>query len=60
MCAACEIVDVFGYQLLVDAEYRRSWDDAAQPGISQFREDSRGWYLAGSYQILKRVRVGTY
>ncbi len=47
-------------KLLVDAEYRRSWDDSGTTGISRFQEDSRGWYFAGSYQILKRVRVGSY
>jgi hypothetical protein len=47
-------------KLLVDAEYRRYWTDLGMQGTSLIQEDVRGWYVAGSYQVAKRVQVGSY
>jgi len=46
-------------KLLLDAEFRHGWDDSGK-GIEEFQEDTHAWYVAGSYQLLKRVRVGSY
>ena len=47
-------------KLVADTEYRRYWTDLGTQGISIIQEDVRGWYVAGSYQIVKRVQVGSY
>jgi hypothetical protein len=47
-------------KLVVDAEYRRYWTDLGTEGVSMIQEDVRGWYVAGSYQVVKRVQVGSY
>src|SRR5579859_3243188 len=47
-------------KLVVDTEYRRYWTDLGMQGVSMIQEDVRGWYVAGSYQIVKRVQVGSY
>jgi len=47
-------------KLVVDAEYRRYWTDLGTQGVSMIQEDVRGWYVAGSYQVVKRVQVGSY
>ncbi|HYA25333.1 MAG TPA: hypothetical protein VEF05_14305 [Terriglobales bacterium] len=47
-------------KLLLDAEYRRYWTDLGVQGISVIQEDVRGWYVAGSYRITKRLQVGSY
>jgi hypothetical protein len=47
-------------KLVVDAEYRRYWTDLGTQGVSMIQEDVRGWYVSGSYQVVKRVQVGSY
>ena len=47
-------------KLVVDAEYRRYWTNLGSQSVSMIQEDVRGWYVAGSYQIVKRVHVGSY
>jgi hypothetical protein len=47
-------------KLVVDTEYRRYWTDLGMQGVSMIQEDVRGWYVAGSYQIVKHVQVGSY
>lgn len=47
-------------KLLVDTEYRRYYLAATINGGPEFETDVRGWYVAGSYQIAKRLYVGSY
>lgn len=47
-------------KVLLDVEYRRYWTDLGMQGVSMIQEDVRGWYVAGSYQVAKRVQVGSY
>jgi len=48
-------------KLRVDSEYRRYVRDQAIFGGSSVNlTDVRGWYIAGSYRVIKRVEVGTY
>jgi len=47
-------------KLVVDAEYRRYYMLMGSNGVPSAEEDIRGWYLAGSYQIAKRVQLGSY
>lgn len=47
-------------KLVVDTEYRRYYLDATINGGPQFQTDVHGWYVAASYQIAKRVQVGSY
>jgi hypothetical protein len=44
----------------VDSEYRRYDLDATINGGPQFQTYVRGWYVAGTYQLAKRVQVGSY
>ena len=47
-------------RLLVDAEFRRSWDDTGTQGFNESQIDVHSWYVAGAYRIVKRVQVGSY
>jgi len=47
-------------KLVVDSEYRRYDLDATINGGPQFQTYVRGWYVAGSYQVAKRVQLGSY
>lgn len=47
-------------KLQLDTEYRRYWTDLGMQGITLIQEDVRGWYVAGSYQVTKRVQLGSY
>lgn len=47
-------------KLAFDAEYRRSFTDMGVKGAAETQEDKRGWYVGGSYQIAKRVQLGSY
>jgi hypothetical protein len=47
-------------KLVVDTEYRHYFLDATINGGPEFQTDVRGWYVAGSYQIAKRVQLGSY
>ena len=44
-----------------DAEYRRYYrNQAILSGMSIITTDVRGWYVAGSYQVLDWLRLGSY
>jgi len=47
-------------KLLVDAEFRRSWDDTGTPGVNESQINVHAWYVAGAYRIIKRMQVGSY
>jgi hypothetical protein len=47
-------------KLLLDAEYRRSWDDTGTPGVSESQINAHAWYVAGAYRITKHLQVGSY
>jgi hypothetical protein len=47
-------------KLVVDSEYRRYDLDATINGGPQFQTYVRGWYVAGSYRVAKRVQLGSY
>jgi hypothetical protein len=47
-------------KLTVDSEYRRYWDSFVVDDLFPSTEDMRGWYVAGSYQLLKRLQLGSY
>ena len=47
-------------RLRIDAEYRRKVIGVPYGGGSNVTDDVRGWYVAGSYRILRKVQVGTY
>lgn len=48
-------------KLRLDSEYRRYVRDEILFGASASNlDDVRGWYVAGSYRVLKRLEVGSY
>lgn len=47
-------------KLVVDSEFRRYYLDATINSGPEFQTDVHGWYVAASYQIAKRVQVGSY
>jgi hypothetical protein len=48
-------------KLVLDTEYRHYYVNAlANGGPYGLETDVRGWYVAGSYQIAKRITVGSY
>jgi len=47
-------------KLLLDAEFRRFWDDTGSPGINESQINVHSWYVAGAYRIQKHVQVGSY
>lgn len=48
-------------KLQLDAEYRRYWrNQAILSGQATIATDVRGWYVAGSYQVIDWLRLGTY
>jgi hypothetical protein len=47
-------------KLTLDTEYRRYYLDSTVNGGPSFQTDVRGWYIAGSYQVAKRVQLGSY
>jgi hypothetical protein len=47
-------------KLLLDAEFRRSWDDTGTPGINESQINVHAWYVAGAYRVMKRLQVGSY
>jgi hypothetical protein len=47
--------------LLIDAEYRRYWrNQEVFNDSSADLADVRGWYVAGSYRVSKRLAIGSY
>jgi len=47
-------------KLRIDSEYRRFLHDQIVNGTTETVSDVRGWYLAGSYRVTKRLWVGSY
>ena len=48
-------------KLHLDAEYRRYLrDQRIANGFAENVVDVRGWYVAGTYQLLKRLTIGSY
>lgn len=47
-------------KLLLDAEWRRSWDDTGTPGANESQINTHAWYVSGAYRVTKRVQVGSY
>lgn len=47
-------------KLVIDSEYRRYYLDATINAGPEFQTDVRGWYVAASYQLAKRVQIGSY
>jgi hypothetical protein len=48
-------------KLRVDSEYRRSvHDDVINGGILLTASDIRGWYVSGTYHVVKRITLGSY
>jgi len=48
-------------RLRIDSEYRRTYVDAlAMNGTSTASFDVRGWYISGSYRLMRRLSVGSY
>jgi hypothetical protein len=49
------------HNLRVDAEDKRYFrDHIIRNGTSEDKDDIRSWYIAGSYQLTKRISAGTY
>ncbi len=48
-------------KLQIDSEYRRYFsNDSLYGGIATGVTDVKGWYVAGSYRILKRLQLSSY
>jgi hypothetical protein len=47
-------------KLLLDAEFRRSWEDNGTRHISEFQANVHTWYVGGGYRIVKRVELASY
>ncbi|MGA7446409.1 MAG: hypothetical protein WBQ43_10445 [Terriglobales bacterium] len=47
-------------KLLLDAEFRRAWDDNGKPKVDEFQINVHAWYIGGAYRIVKRLQVGSY
>jgi hypothetical protein len=47
-------------KLVLDSEYRHYYLDATINGGPTFQTDVRGWYVAASYRVAKRLQLGSY
>ncbi len=47
-------------KLLVDAEFRRAWEDNGTKNVSEFQVNIHAWYVGGAYRIVKRVQLASY
>ena len=48
-------------KLQIDSEYRRYWrNQEIYSGLLEIQTDVRGWYVAGSYRVMKRLQIGSY
>jgi hypothetical protein len=47
-------------KLLVDAEFRREWDDNGVKHVSEFQLNIHAWYIGGAYRIVKRAQLASY
>jgi hypothetical protein len=45
----------------VDSEYRRALhDQSTDGGLLLSTSDTRGWYISGTYRVMKRLAIGSY
>lgn len=47
-------------KLLIDAEFRREWDDNGVLHVSEFQMNIHAWYVAGAYRVVKRLQLASY
>jgi hypothetical protein len=47
-------------KLLIDAEFRRAWDDNGVKNVSEFQVNIHACYVGGAYRIVKRVQLASY
>jgi hypothetical protein len=47
-------------KLLVDAEFRRAWEDNGVKDASEIQLNIHAWYVGGAYRIVKRVQLASY
>ena len=48
-------------KLRIDSEYRRALhDESTEGGLLLSTSDARGWYVSGTYRVMKRLAVGSY
>jgi hypothetical protein len=47
-------------KLLVDAEFRRAWEDNGTKNVSEFQVNVHAWYVGGAYRVVKRVELASY
>jgi hypothetical protein len=47
-------------KLLVDTEFRRTWDDNGVTNVSEIQVNIHAWYIGGAYRIVKRVQLASY
>jgi len=47
-------------KLLVDAEFRRAWEDNGVKDVSEFQVNIHAWYMGGAYRVVKRVQLASY
>jgi hypothetical protein len=47
-------------KLLLDAEFRRAWDDSGVRNVSEIQVNIHAWYVGGAYRIVKRVQLASY
>jgi hypothetical protein len=47
-------------KLHIDSEYRRFLHDGVVAGALETVTDVRGWYVSGTYQLTKRLAIGSY
>jgi hypothetical protein len=47
-------------KLLVDAEFRRAWEDNGVRKVSEFQVNVHAWYIGGGYRVSKRLQLASY
>ena len=47
-------------KVLVDAEFRRGWDDNGVKKESEIQVNVHAWYVGGAYRIMKRLQLASY
>jgi hypothetical protein len=47
-------------KLLLDAEFRRAWEDNGTRNVSEFQNNVHAWYVGGAYRVTKRVELASY
>lgn len=46
--------------LLLDAEFRREWDNNGEPNFDQIQINIHTWYAGGAYRFTKHLQAGSY